>query len=194
MLMNPCSVGVPSECGVSGARQRVPPSSEIDIAMSYEYVPPGRLTSQCATQCSSVTGTTDGKSAQLTNQPSDSATIFGSDQRWPSSMEYLTACAPPAVGSSQLMTVRPSVVEARCGDRLPGAVGESRRLTANSAPGSRLSPQPASVSAQISSVAGGATRQARLDCFISRISSVAGPPLSGFFDIFSIVSSMHGAA
>ncbi len=70
---------------------------------SYEYTEPGIFCSQCAVSRPSAAGTTDGKSAQLTNQSSPAATVRAALQDEPCHVANLSSC-PPATGCSQLMT------------------------------------------------------------------------------------------
>ena len=90
-LTKPCSLKVPSVCGVSGASQVTPPSVDRLTATSYANIAGSVMTSQCDAHSDSVNCTTDGKSARLTNQLSPFATVTGLDQRLPSQREYSRA-------------------------------------------------------------------------------------------------------
>src|SRR5215211_7366310 len=131
----PCSVCVPSVCGTTARPHVFPPSFERATFTSYAYVPAPLFTSQCAASDPSASATTDGKSAQLTNQLSPSATVRASDHPEGSRDAKRSAYVCSPLLSTQLRMTRPSVPVNSSGSRLSAPAGESASRTAGAACG-----------------------------------------------------------
>src|SRR5262245_2528299 len=122
---NPCSLCVPSRCGLTGLLHVLPLSREKAILTLYAYVPGPLFASQCAARLPSGSAIIDGKSAQFTNQLSPCAIACGGGH-WllaPSTENFKwLVCAAVSI---QLKNTRPSDATLRFGSPLPWAAGDA---------------------------------------------------------------------
>src|SRR5690606_6155071 len=106
---------------------------------SYAAKLSGAARSQCAIQISDVTGTTDGRSAQLTKKSSPLAAVRGSLQASPSRSEKRSA-VPSSAGSSQLSTISPPGPEVSRACPLPSIAGTASSTGAEGSASPPLQP------------------------------------------------------
>src|SRR5262245_24669 len=103
----PCSVGVLSWWGDTGAVHVRPSSLENVRRRSYASLPPAAFDcSQCAASDPSASLTTEGTSAQFTNQSSPDATVRAGDQPDAVRSANFNATVAPPVRSTQLRSSR----------------------------------------------------------------------------------------
>src|SRR5688572_2137567 len=127
---NPCSVCVPSLCGVNEDAHVLPSSFERARRTSYAYVPAPLFCSQWAYSEPSASRSTDGTSAQLTNQSRPLAAVRAGVQPCPVRSENFNVARSPA-GSIQLSNT-PRADTVNCGCALPAAAGDAS-MTADDA-------------------------------------------------------------
>src|SRR5688572_13698365 len=124
---NPCSVCVPSLCGVNEDAHVLPSSFERARRTSYAYVPAPLFCNQWAYSEPSSSRSTDGTSAQLTNQSRPLATVRAGAQPWPVRSENFNVARSPE-RSIQLSNT-PRVDTVSCGCALPAAAGDASVTT-----------------------------------------------------------------
>src|SRR5688572_11743129 len=128
---NPCSVCVPSLCGVNEDAHVLPSSFERARRTSYAYVPAPLFCNQWAYSEPSSSRSTDGTSAQLTNQSRPLATVRAGVQPWPVRSENFNVARSPARSIQISNTPRADTVS--CGCALPELAGEVMVVIAKSA-------------------------------------------------------------
>src|SRR5262249_25101102 len=128
-VANPCCVVVPSWCGDTGAAHVAPLSFDHDILMSYASRCTSVFCSQCATSVRSSTRTTDGTSAELTNQSLPDATLRGSVQPFAARSANFSV-ARAGAGSAAVVSTQLTIAACRTADRfgseLPAGAASSR--------------------------------------------------------------------
>src|SRR5689334_17057844 len=122
---NPCSVFVPSECGVNEGDHVLPSSFECAKRTSYAYVSGPLFCNQWATSSPPASRMTEGTSAQFTNQSVPDATSRAVDQPDAPRSENRSVAFGPS-RSIQLRS-RPRSEDDSCGCALFGPAGDAVR-------------------------------------------------------------------